>query len=43
MYLYGRGTKREDTAITGCGWVVTAPIEIVGNKDKEDPEKIWFP
>lgn len=34
-YLYGRGSKREDKAITGCGWVVTAPKEICGDPAKE--------
>lgn len=35
-YLYGRGTQREKDAITACSWVVTAPKEIVGYKEKED-------
>ncbi len=34
-YLYGRGTKREKEAITGCGWIVTLPQEIYGYPDKE--------
>ena len=34
-YLYGRGTQRERTAITGCGWVVTLPQELRGNPDQE--------
>ncbi len=34
-YLYGRGTKREADAITGCGWVVTLPSELYGFPDKE--------
>lgn len=34
-YLYGRGTKREKDAVTGCGWVVTCPKEIYGNQEKE--------
>ena len=25
-YHYGRGSKREDKAITGCGWVVTLTL-----------------
>lgn len=35
-YLYGRGTKREKDAITGCGLVVTAPKEIIGDAEKEN-------
>ena len=34
-YLYGRGTQREDKAITACGLVVTAPKEICGDFEKE--------
>lgn len=34
-YIYGRGSKREDQAVTGCGWVVTAPKEICGDPVKE--------
>ena len=34
-YIYGRGTQREDKAVTGCGWVVTAPKEICGDPVKE--------
>lgn len=34
-YLYGRGTQREDKAITACGLVVTAPKEICGDHQKE--------
>ncbi|OON84765.1 hypothetical protein BXO88_15715 [Oribacterium sp. C9] len=34
-YLYGRGSKREKDAVTGCGWVITAPKEIVGDPVKE--------
>lgn len=34
-YLYGRGSKREKDAVTGCGWVVTLPQEIQGYPDKE--------
>ena len=34
-YIYGRGTKREKDAITGCGWVVTLPREIHGYPEKE--------
>lgn len=30
-YIYGRNSKREDSAVTGCGWVVTAPREICGD------------
>ncbi|SEK18540.1 Plasmid recombination enzyme [Pseudobutyrivibrio ruminis] len=35
-YIYGRGTLREKDAIKACSWVVTAPADIVGDKDKED-------
>lgn len=35
-YLYGRGTKREKTAVTAASWVITAPKEIVGFPDKEE-------
>ena len=34
-YIYGRGSKREDQAVTGCGWVVTAPKEICSDPVKE--------
>ena len=34
-YLYGRGTSREDKAITACGWVVTLPKELYGFPEKE--------
>lgn len=34
-YLYGRGSKREKDAITGCGWVVTLPKELYGDAEKE--------
>ena len=33
-YLYGRGTKREDKAITACSWVITAPAEIADDQEK---------
>ena len=35
LYLYGRGTKREKKAVTGCGWIVTLPRELYGNSEKE--------
>lgn len=35
-YIYGRGTLREKDAVKACSWVVTAPAEIVGKKEKED-------
>lgn len=35
-YLYGRGSRREKDAITGCGWVVTLPKEIHGDSEKEN-------
>lgn len=35
VYIYGRGTKREKEAITGCGWIVTLPKELYGNPEKE--------
>lgn len=34
-YIYGRGSQREDSTVTGCGWVVTAPKEICGDPVKE--------
>ena len=34
-YLYGRRSAREETAITGCGWVVTLPKELQGQPEKE--------
>lgn len=34
-YLYGRGSRREKDAITGCGWVITLPKEIHGDSEKE--------
>lgn len=34
-YIYGRGSQRENQAVTGCGWVITAPKEICGDHDKE--------
>lgn len=34
-YLYGRGSAREKDAITACGWVVTLPKEITGDREKE--------
>ena len=34
-YLYGRGTKREKNAVTGCGWVVTLPRELYGDVEQE--------
>lgn len=34
-YLYGRGSSREELAITGCGWVVTLPKELLGQPEKE--------
>lgn len=34
-YLYGRGSAREENAITGCGWVVTLPKELLGQPEKE--------
>lgn len=34
-YLYGRGSAREKEAITGCGWVVTLPQELLGYPEKE--------
>ncbi len=36
VYMYFRGTKREKECVTGCGWVITCPKEICGNKEKED-------
>ena len=35
VYMYGRGTKREKEAITGCGWIVTLPKELYGDPVKE--------
>lgn len=35
VYLYGRGTRRENKAVTGCGWIVTLPKEILGYPEKE--------
>lgn len=34
-YLYGRGTKREDKAVTAAGWIFTVPAEIIGDPEKE--------
>jgi hypothetical protein len=33
-YVYGRGTKREEKAITACAWVITAPAEIADDQEK---------
>ncbi len=35
VYMYGRGTKRDKAAITGCGWIVTLPQELYGMPEKE--------
>ena len=35
VYMYGRGSRREKEAITGCGWIVTLPKELYGNPEKE--------
>ena len=35
VYMYGRGTKREKEAVTGCGWIITLPKEIYGDPEKE--------
>lgn len=35
VYMYGRGTKREKEAVTGCGWIVTLPQELNGSPEKE--------
>ena len=35
VYMYGRGTKREKKAVTGCGWIVTLPKELYGDPAKE--------
>lgn len=35
VYLYGRGTRRESKAVTGCGWIVTLPKELKGYSEKE--------
>ncbi len=39
-YLYGRGSKRgskrEKDAVTAAAWVITAPKEIAGDREKED-------
>lgn len=35
VYMYGRGTRREKSAITGCGWIVTLPQELYGYPEKE--------
>lgn len=34
-YMYGRGTKREEAAVTACGWVITLPQELYGFPEKE--------
>ena len=34
-YLYGRGSKREKDAVTGVGWIVSLPKELIGNEEKE--------
>lgn len=39
VYQFGRGTKREKKTITGCGWIVTLPKELYGDRNKE---KIFF-
>lgn len=35
VYMYGRGSRREKEAVTGCGWIVTLPKEIYGDSEKE--------
>ena len=34
-YLYGRGSKREEGAVTAASWVITCPKEIIGSAEKE--------
>ena len=37
-YLYGRGTKREDEAVTCCGWIITLPKSVSDYSMAENDE-----
>ena len=35
VYIYGRGTSRDEKAIKACSWVIQLPEEIKGNMEQE--------